>query len=308
MPRNTGVRGKFLLATGDKAEDEGEIDAKAGGAPRLQQGPGTGHHDTAGKAMNADQAAAQWGLIDGQEEGGALLAWALDDPAQNSDIAYRGLYRKLGRMIQEIETTAPDEPEVQKTAVDTLFQQNDINGLFDAASDKTKTGFFNLWKQRSDNAHPLGEPRGAPMADANPNQHTTIASGADAREAGLMEDAAQLGRNLEATKMANQWTQDGDTLLYKWPLPNPVAAVWTEGFRFRLWRDLDDAISTFADEAGLAEYLDKLFEANSAHIGRLPQEERVRVSEFWAEHSPKAKEQMEAKAGGAAAKPGAKKS
>ena len=293
------IRGKFMLATGDLAEDMDAQDPTVGGAPRLNPTGAGPQAAMQTRTMTSQQAAGQWGFIDGQEEGGMRLGWALDDPPMDSDIAVKGLFRKLTQLIESTIAAAGADSATLQSNVDRLFNDNDQAGIFDGAGEQARIAFFDLWKKHSpERAHPLGVPK-EPAAADKPDPATpthTIASGEDARRAGLEAEAAQATADEKARALAAEWQFDDETLALTWPKSNPNAAVFQDGLRVRVWQILDDKVAGgIEDEAAFAEWLDRFFEANSTHIGRIHKDETVKLSNFWAEHSPKARERLAAK-------------
>ena len=232
---------------GNAAQDEPTARASAPAAARKPAGA---------PALTSEKAAGAWGLIDGQEDGGALLAWALADPPATSPVAYRGLYRRLSQMIQQV----PDEAGRAEAAM-RLFEQNDQAGLFNSADDKAKTGFFGLWQQHDpENAHPVGQ-----QADVTTHN------------------------------IAADWAFDEETLGFSWPHPNPSSEVWTKALPIRMWDIIDAAVPTMSGEDDVAAWLDRFMEANRNNIQRMTKEERQKLSDFWVEHSEMARKMMEAR-------------
>lgn len=304
------IRGKFMLATGDMAEDGDSVDPNAGSAPSLNPSGG-GPQAMKTRTMTSQQAAAQWGFLDGQDEGGMRLAWALGDPPAKSEIAIKGLYRKLLQLIEQTVAAAGSDSATLMANIDRLFQENDDAGIFEGIHEADQAAFAALWKKHSpDNAHPLGAPKEpaaeterAPAAEAEETpaeQAAREAARDDARDEQLIAAAKERQKRREEmdNELARQWVFDPETLALTWPKKNPNAAVYQEGLRVRIWQILDDkVVGGIDDEAAFAEWLDKFFEANMNHIGRLHKDETLKLSQFWADHSPKAKERLAAKEG-----------
>ena len=235
------------------ADDDGNA---AQDEPTALAAPAAASKPAGAPALTSVKAAGFWGLIDGQEDGGALLAWALDDPPATSDIAFKGLYRKLLHMIQQV----PAGPERAEVAF-RLFEQNDRAGLFAGADDKAKTGFFGLWQQHDpENAHPVGQ-----QADVTTHD------------------------------IAADWAFDEETLGFSWPHPNPSSEVWTKALPIRIWDVIDAKMGTTTDEMEVGPWLDRFMEANRNNIQRMTKEERQKLSDFWVEHSETARKMMEAR-------------